>query len=148
MTNLVHAQSNIMSKFSCSQGTSGVNASASECILKIADQEKRIAKLEGDLASLASLAGIDIYICIYSPKNQQQVHNKSSSNYNNNNLTTLLSLQRKLYLFRYRSVVAFWKLLYLGQRCLPSRLFAQQRVYESHQYVQGHWNLHKPGNIW
>ncbi len=50
-----------MSKFSCSQGTSGVNASASECILKIADQAKKIAKLEGDLASLASLTkGIDM----------------------------------------------------------------------------------------
>ena len=44
-----------MSKFSCSQGTSGSNP-ASECILKIADQAKKIAKLEGDLASLQSLA--------------------------------------------------------------------------------------------
>ncbi|CAB4018344.1 ---NA--- [Paramuricea clavata] len=54
LTNLVHAQSNIMGEFSCSQGSSGSN-SASECILKVADQAKKIAKLEGDLTSLQSL---------------------------------------------------------------------------------------------
>ncbi|CAB3979062.1 Hypothetical predicted protein, partial [Paramuricea clavata] len=51
LTNLVHAQSNIVSKFSCSKGSSGSNT-ASECISKVADQAKKIAKLEKDLNSL------------------------------------------------------------------------------------------------
>jgi hypothetical protein len=43
-----------MGEFSCSQRPSGSNP-ASECILKVADQAKKIAKLVGDLNSLQSL---------------------------------------------------------------------------------------------
>ena len=54
LTNLVHAQSNIMSKFSCE---SGANSNpTSECILKIADQAKKISKLEGELKSLQTVS--------------------------------------------------------------------------------------------
>ena len=51
LTNLVHAQSNILSKFSCSKGDSSSNPT-SECILKIVDQAKKISKLEGEVKSL------------------------------------------------------------------------------------------------
>ena len=50
--NLVQAQSNIMSQFSC-QGQSGSSLGpASDCILKVADQAKTITKLQGDLGVL------------------------------------------------------------------------------------------------
>ena len=55
LTNLVNAQSNIMSRFTCNGGASGVNPE-SECILKVANQAKKIAKLAGDLQSLQTLA--------------------------------------------------------------------------------------------
>ncbi|XP_028395015.1 uncharacterized protein LOC114519141 [Dendronephthya gigantea] len=56
LTNLVHAQSNIMSKFSCQEGSH--SNPVSECILKVADQAKKIAKLENELKSLQSITKI------------------------------------------------------------------------------------------
>ena len=55
LTNLVNAQSNIMSRFTCNGGGSRLNPE-SECILRIANQTKRITKLQADLQSLQALA--------------------------------------------------------------------------------------------
>ena len=51
LTNLVNAQSSIINKISCIQSSNPI----SECNLKIADQAKKIVKIDGDLASLHSL---------------------------------------------------------------------------------------------